>query len=128
MNKILVDSHIFLWLLYKPQNITKSTEQIIQTAEYVGVSIITLWELATKHKLGKLRFSTEDLLEGVKAIEFPLLLCQPNHIIALKHINLPHKDPFDTLLIAQAKAEGYTLLTADKQLLDSSYKTIDARK
>lgn len=128
MNKILVDSHIFLWLQYKPQNITKSTEQIIQTAEYVGVSIITLWELAIKHKLGKLRFSTEDLLEGIKAIEFPLLLCQPNHIIALKHINLPHKDPFDTLLIAQAKAEGLVLLTADKQLLDSSYKTIDARK
>lgn len=128
MNKILVDSHIFLWLLYKPQSITKSTEQIIQTAEYVGVSIITLWELAIKHKLGKLRFSTEELLEGIKAIEFPLLLCQPNHIIALKHINLPHKDPFDALLIAQAKAEGFTLLTADKQLLDSSYKTIDACK
>ncbi len=128
MNKLLVDSHIFLWLLYKPQNITKSTEQAIQTAEYVGVSIITLWELAIKHKLGKLRFSTEELLEGIKAMEFPLLLCRPNHIIALKHINLHHKDPFDALLIAQAKAEGLVLLTADKQLLDSRYKTIDARQ
>lgn len=128
MNKILVDSHIFLWLLYKPQNITKSTEKTIQTAEYVGVSIITLWELAIKHKLGKLRFSTEELLEGIKAMEFPLLLCQPNHIVTLKHINLLHKDPFDALLIAQAKAEGLVLLTADKQLLDSRYKTIDARQ
>lgn len=128
MNKILVDSHIFLWLLYKPQNITKSTEQKIQTAEYVSVSIITLWELAIKYKLGKLRFSTEELLEGIKAMEFPLLLCQPNHIVALKHINLHHKDPFDALLMAQAKAEGLALLTADKQLLDSRYKTIDARQ
>lgn len=127
MNKILLDSHVFLWLLYKPQNISKATEKAIQSADYVGVSAITLWELAIKHKAGKLRFSTDDLLSGIEILGLPLLLCQPKHIATYKGINLPHKDPFDAMLIAQAKAEGLALLTADNQLLNSHYNTIDAR-
>lgn len=127
MNKLLLDSHILLWLLYKPLNISKNVEQTIQSAEYVGVSVVTLWELAIKHKIGKLRFSTNDLLGGIEALGIPLLHCKPNHIIAYNKIDLPHKDPFDTMLIAQAKTENLAFLTADKQLLDSPYHTADAR-
>lgn len=127
MSRLLLDSHLLLWLLYKPSAISSAALETMQSANALTVSVISLWELAIKHKKGKLRFATEDLIQGIEQLGLTMLPCLPDHITAYKNIELPHKDPFDTILIAQAKQEGLTLLTADQQLLDSEYPTLDAR-
>lgn len=124
---ILIDSHILLWVLYRPNNITIQTRQWLEDATSVSVSAATLWELCIKHKNGKLKYGPEELARGIDQLGLMVVPCEPKHIFTYNVIKLPHKDPFDTMLVAQAVGEGMTLLTADHELIDSPYKTIDAR-
>jgi len=126
-NRLLIDSHILLWLPYKSGKIGVKATQIVTNASAVYVSANTLWELCIKHKNGKLRFGPDDLSRSINDLGIELLLCTPNHIEVYGAVELPHENPFDTMLIAQTVAENMPLLTADKLLLDSPYPTIDAR-
>lgn len=127
MNGVLLDSHVLLWILFKPEKLKPNVLEVIETSNRCYVSIVSLWELLLKYKKGKLDFTPKDILSGYKNSGLILLSIEERHLELLEDLNLPHKDPFDALLIAQAKSESMPLLTADKLLVDSKYQTIDAR-
>jgi PIN domain nuclease of toxin-antitoxin system len=126
-SKILIDSHILVWLLYEPDKITAQARDILQNADVVYFSPVSLWELTLKFSKGKLAYEPTELAQGVEALNLDRLQLRDVHITAILDIQLPHKDPFDTLLIAQSETEGCTFLTADGHILESTYNTFGCR-
>lgn len=125
---ILIDSHVLIWLLFEPDRLSNAAIKVLKTADKVCVSIVSLWELTLKYNKGSLDYTPKSMIAGYKAAGLSLLSLTEQYVFATTKLNLQHKDPFDTMLIAQAKVEGYTLLTADKQLIDSPYPTISCVK
>lgn len=113
--RLLLDTHVFLWWRAEPSRLTATVQGIISAAEIVFVSAASAWEAAIKVSAGRL--DLPDTLEaGVLASGFERLLITFHH--AEKAASLPyhHKDPFDRMLVAQAQAEGLTLVTHDRLL------------
>lgn len=114
-NRLLLDTHIFLWWRGDPDRLEPEARNRIATADIVFVSAASAWEAAIKSSLGRL--SLPDTLEaGVVASGFEKLLITFSH--AERAADLPpfHRDPFDRMLVAQAQAEGLTLVTRDRLL------------
>ncbi|MBW3569328.1 type II toxin-antitoxin system VapC family toxin [Candidatus Parcubacteria bacterium] len=124
MKNLLIDSHELIWMLFEPSRIDKTTEAILASADIVYVSLASVWELAIKHNKGKLVYGPDELLEGVEALGAKLLQISPEHILALKNIKTFHADPFDRILLAQAKTENLLLITADTEILNLKFDYI----
>ena len=128
LDRLLIDSHVFIWLLYEPEKIGPRTIALIESAEEVYISIACLWELCLKSAKGKLAYTDEEITGGVSILALETLQISKEHLLKLTDINLPHSDPFDQLIIAQGLADGLALVTVDQNLLQSSYKTLNARE
>lgn len=123
----LIDSHVFLWLLYAPGSVGPIARQKLLEADEIFVSSISLWELTLKYAIGKLPHEPEELTSGVTALKAAVLPIRDAHLIALPSVKLNHGDPFDTMLIAQSVAEGMQFVTADRALLNDVSSTLPAR-
>ncbi|MCL2638625.1 MAG: type II toxin-antitoxin system VapC family toxin [Oscillospiraceae bacterium] len=119
--KYLLDTHTFLWCFEGSNKLSETVKNILlneDTARYV--STVSLWEFLIKHSKGKLPFEGGfmNLCRLIEEYEFFILPMTEQHIITL--MDLPfidnHKDPFDRLLVATAKAENMTILTADENI------------
>jgi PIN domain nuclease of toxin-antitoxin system len=87
-----------------------------QTENVVYVSVVTAWEIQIKKQLGKLSLTVPlaELLESQQEVnDVNILQVQLNHVLALDELPFHHKDPFDRLLVAQARIEGMEIATAD---------------
>jgi len=118
--RLLLDTHIFLWLASANPQLSPRSKQVIESAEKVFVSSATIWEIAIKVRLGKLKADLDQLIREIEANRFeelPVLARQAKLVAALP---LHHGDPFDRLLIAQAIAEPLHLLTVDPKLKEYS--------
>ena len=124
---LLLDSNAFLWLLFAPGSIGDGARLAIESATEVRVSVVTLWELTLKASKGKLPHHPDELVRGVEALGARELAIEHRHLLMLPGIELPHGDPFDALLIAQAHADDLVLLTADRVLLASDDTTMNVR-
>ena len=121
---ILIDSHILLWALKGDTNIPeKAKDYILNPANRIFFSSATIWELSIKHSLhsDNIPFSGKDLLSKslyAGFIELPVCGKYTESLETLKrNPNSPeHKDPFDRMLIAQAKYENMRFLTHDSKL------------
>lgn len=112
--KLLLDTHTFLWWLSGPQQLSQMAATAIgDPANDVQVSVITLWEIAIKRTIGKLR-APLDLQSDVSRAGFQLLLLSVDHIVATEQLPLHHRDPFDRMLIVQAQMESASLVTRDQ--------------
>ncbi|MFL6263645.1 MAG: type II toxin-antitoxin system VapC family toxin [Thermoanaerobaculia bacterium] len=114
-SRLLLDTHVFLWWRGEPSRLSPDARSSISTADIVFVSAASAWEAAIKASLGRLELP--DTVEaGVLASGFEKLLITLSH--AEHAANLPphHRDPFDRMLVAQARAEGLTLVTHDRLL------------
>ncbi len=122
--RLLLDTHIILWLLVKPTILSRDTKALISESE-LFISSISVFEIQHKRKLGKLNveINFQDLLET--GIFNPLNLTTPH---AEYCINMPliHRDPFDRMLIAQSIVEKIPLITADKQIHQYDFEFIRA--
>lgn len=125
--RLLLDSHVVIWLLFEPKHVSSTCQDTITAAEEVFVSIASLWELTLKANKGLLRYNPKDIIAGRTAMGTSLLPITETHLSALNTTTLPHKDPFDTLLVTQAITEKLTFVTADKIILESACKTFDPR-
>lgn len=114
--KLLLDTHILLWLMQDAPQLTAMARRLIEQADSLHVSSVSLWEVAIKRSLGKLRLDMDalDLHLTASAIQ-PLAVtwAHARHLRALPH---HHGDPFDRMLVAQALAEPLHLLTHDVAL------------
>lgn len=113
--RLLLDTHIFLWWRGEPSRLTSKVRDSIATADIVFVSVASAWEAAIKVSLGRL--DLPDTIEaGVLASGFEKLLITFSHAERVAGLPPHHRDPFDRMLVAQAQAEGLTLVTHDRLL------------
>jgi PIN domain nuclease of toxin-antitoxin system len=113
--RILLDTHLLLWALSSPEKLSKRARQRIDSSD-VYASAASIWEISIKSALGKLEADPDEVLAGVESAGFNHLSIVGAH--AAKVAGLPpiHKDPFDRLLVAQARFEPMILLTNDELL------------
>ncbi len=113
--RLLLDTHVFLWWRSEPSRLVSHVRDTIATADLVFVSVASAWEAAIKVSLGRLELP--DTIEaGVLASGFEKLLITFSHTEHAASLPLHHRDPFDRMLVAQARAEGLTLVTHDRLL------------
>jgi len=119
--KLLVDTHCCLWALARPEALNADAAALLGDGETeVVFSAVSVWEIAIKSALGKLRVSTTDsdslfdILERQTVTRLPILHSHARHVASLPP---HHGDPFDRLLIAQAQIENLPIMTADDQFL-----------
>ncbi|MDR2884929.1 MAG: type II toxin-antitoxin system VapC family toxin [Deferribacteraceae bacterium] len=124
--RYLIDTHILIWFFESPSNLPlKIREEIRNNKNSVYLSSASLFEIAIKVSLGKLRLSVtfDEFLDRINGAEFEILHIRDEYLKYL--INLPfiHKDPFDRLIISSALAEDLILITADENIhrYDISY-------
>jgi PIN domain nuclease of toxin-antitoxin system len=127
MSDVLLDSHVLLWLLDDSPRLGADARQRVGAANAVYVSAASTWELAIKAALGKLSLP-DGFEEAVGAAGLRELPVRHRHTLASTLTDLPHRDPFDTILVTQARLEGLLLLTADTKILDACDGTVDARR
>jgi PIN domain nuclease of toxin-antitoxin system len=111
---VLVDTHLLIWARATPSRLAVAERALLETANPVYISIVSLWEIAILIGLGRLS-QEESLLDIPQG--FALLALIPGHIRELRSLPMLHRDPFDRMLIAQARAEKLTLVTRDRQML-----------
>ena len=110
---LLLDTHVFLWWLDDPTLLSREArEAIAQGNNAVYISAAVAWEIAVKQSLGKLE-APDDLEEAMRANRFLPLPLTVAHALAVRNLPPHHRDPFDRILIAQARAEGFTLVSRD---------------
>ena len=114
--RLLLDTHIFCWWFYEPERLSREAFEVMNTAEKVFVSSASIWEVAIKVRLGKMKADPHELFDRIEANGFQEMPVLSKHALLVADLPLYHTDPFDRLLIAQAMSEPLHLLTADPQL------------
>jgi PIN domain nuclease of toxin-antitoxin system len=114
--RLLLDTHVLLWWLSRSQRLGPIAEESIASpASEVCVSGLTVAEIEIERALGKLE-APDDLQEQLAHHGFDGLSLTVRHALGLRDLPLHHGDPIDRLLIAQARAEGLTFVTADRAM------------
>ncbi len=124
--KLLLDTHTVLWaMLAAPELSRRAARTIANFENEAFVSVVSVWEAATKFRLGKLPVAAplvsdpDGALASMNITPLPLNL---HHACLAGSLVSPHKDPFDRMLAAQALLEGLTLVSSD-QIFDSMLVT-----
>lgn len=115
--KLLLDTHLLLWLGNSPERLPRVVRELIEdVSNDIYFSVLSLWEIAIKKRLGRDDFQVDArvLRRELLCDDYKELIINSEHIVVVDALPLLHKDPFDRLLIAQATVEGLTLLTKNK--------------
>lgn len=118
MKAILLDTHSLLWWLDNDDRLSRRAREAIQNPiTQVLVSVGSLWEIAIKQRLGKLKASNlvnnfQKELDDAGFVELPI---SGVHAIRAAVLPINHRDPFDRLLIAQAEIENVPIVSRDSQ-------------
>ena len=115
--RLLLDTNALLWWLAGEGLAVQARDAIADPENLVVVSAVSAWEISIKQALGKLA-APDDLEHQVRAGGFVPLPVTIAHGIAAEQLVRHHDDPFDRMLIAQALAEGLTIVTRDKRFGD----------
>ncbi|MGH6896760.1 MAG: type II toxin-antitoxin system VapC family toxin [Geminicoccaceae bacterium] len=125
--KYLLDTHILLWWISDdPKLRADIRETITDPGHDVAVSVASIWEAAIKRALGKLRFETPILLDTLSRGGIRVVPITADHALAAGDLPRHHDDPFDRMLVAQALAEGLTLISRDARLRSYDVAIIEA--
>jgi PIN domain nuclease of toxin-antitoxin system len=122
--RLLLDTQVLLWWVTGEPRIGAAAHEAIRNRDNaVFVSAITGFEIETKKKIGKLDAPDvlSDLLSAKGFEELPVTLV---HGLEAGRLPLHHKDPFDRILVAQARCEDLTLVTADGMLSKYEVNTL----
>lgn len=117
--RLLLDTHLLLWTAGKSHMLSKEAVELIAAPDNeIAYSVVGLWEIVIKNRLGRRDFSVDLPLLRRRLLDngYRELSVVGEHAIALEALPLHHRDPFDRILIAQAMVEGMTLLTVDAAL------------
>ena len=113
--RLLLDTHVLIWWLAEDERLSKRIrKQIINPENIVFVSAISACEIAIKKSLGKLSVP-DDLEIQIEQQSFEVLPITIKHGLYLEKLPFHHKDPFDRILIAQAKIDSLTIVSYDRK-------------
>jgi len=115
--RLLLDTHILLWWQSDDPALPARANMLIAApANEIFASAISLWEIAIKTHLGKLRAAVNEVCAAALDDGFEWLPFSVEHALAVAQLPEHHRDPFDRALIAQARCGPLYLLTHDSQL------------
>lgn len=121
--RVLLDTHIWVWLMHEPQNLGQRTARLLtDTENELWLSPVSIWEFL--NLAGKKRFPvlTDPALwigEALERLPMRDAHLSRNVVYELPRFRLPHRDPADTFLVATARAMGLDLVTADRKIIAS---------
>ena len=122
--KILVDTHIYLWMLSSPEKLNDSRRYELESqANEVFLSSISIAELMIKQSIGKIEVNFNPM-EMAQKMGLEMLSFSVDDAIALGDLPFHHRDPFDRMLIAQAITNNLMLMSDDSKFLEYKCKTI----
>jgi PIN domain nuclease of toxin-antitoxin system len=125
--KLLLDTHVVLWAAGQPEKLSESARTLLTAPENeLFFSAASIWEIVIKRGLGREDFKVDParlkkMLVTHGYTELPVIA---EHAMKIETLPLLHKDPFDRLLLAQARAEGMLLLTIDASILQYHESTM----
>lgn len=122
--KILIDTHIFLWMLSSPEKLNEKRRYELEApANEVFLSAMSIAELMIKHSMGKIHIDF-DPLEMAKKMRIEMLNFSGVDAMMLAQLPFHHKDPFDRMIIAQSIVHGLSLMSDDAKFLEYNCKVI----
>lgn len=113
---LLLDTHLLLWAVGMPDRLSRQARMLLEDPDNQPVfSVASLWEISIKRALGRSDFQVDPRLlrRGLTDNGYQELAITGEHALQVDSLPPIHKDPFDRILVAQAMAEGITLLTSD---------------
>lgn len=115
--RLLLDTHTLLWAMRNHRKLSRNAQMAISSLGNEGyVSVVSVWEAATKYRSGKLSEAAplvEDPGRVLSLMRFTALPLQLEHARLAGSLVSNHKDPFDRMLAAQSLLEGLTLVSND---------------
>lgn len=118
--RALLDTHSFLWFISGSERLSRPARTLIEARENpMLVSVASLWEIAIKHGLGKLSLErpfAEIIPAQLERQRIGVLGIELAHLAELARLPFHHRDPFDRLLVAQARAEKLPIISVDPAL------------
>ena len=121
MNALLLDTHVLLWWLLKPQKLARKIHALIERADVaVSVSVISIWEMRLKQQNGKLTLPPGSLASLIEEQDFRVLPLRIEHVNAAADTGGMHGDPYHRLLVGTARAERIVFVTRNAGILDSA--------
>lgn len=125
--RILLDTQAMIWHLEGNERLSRGQRDFIMDPHSeVFVSLATIWEIAIKISIGKLRLRKPltQILEQLAVQSIDILTIAPGHVLQVASLPLLHRDPFDRMIIAQSKVEFLTIVTTDPSFAAYGVKTI----
>lgn len=113
--RLLLDTHVLLWVLADDRRLTPAARELIRAADAVAVSVVSAWEMSIKSSIGKLNAPPE-LEAAVRESGLTSIPLEFADVAELARLPRHHADPFDRMLVAQARARSLTLLTHDRRI------------
>jgi PIN domain nuclease of toxin-antitoxin system len=123
--RLLLDTQIVLWQLAGSRTVRSEARAAIERATELAFSVVSFAEIGVKAAIGKLTVPA-DLHDHVLRSGLNVLGLAPDHGLLVAQLPLHHRDPFDRLLIAQARCEGLTIVTADQRFSEYDVPVIAA--
>lgn len=117
--RALLDTHVWLWMLTDPGRLGDVLDLVSDTRNELLLSAATTWEIVIKHGLGRLDLPeppaayVPDRIRSTQVIPLPI---EHSHTLEVAQLPPLHRDPFDRLLVAQARVLGVPVVTADERL------------
>ena len=114
--RLLLDTHVWLWMLAAPERLGDARATLENADHELLLSAASSWEIAIKHDLGRLRLpQPPDLFVPDRIRASGVVPIAIDHVHALEAGRLPrhHRDPFDRILVAQARQLDVPIVTAD---------------
>jgi PIN domain nuclease of toxin-antitoxin system len=125
--KLLLDTHALLWWLDDDRRLGAQARALIEAPDNtILVSVVTLWEMVVKIRIGKLQVDITAVEQQLSINGFHRLAITPAHLQALVALPLHHRDPFDHLLIAQAISEEAIFVSDDGNAAFYPVKLLDS--
>jgi len=117
---LLLDTHTALWMVNEHEKLSSNAKaMLLNDAHTLYFSIASLWEIAIKISIGKLSDlsgGVEVFLAQINDMPINLLPITPRYVKIVETLPFIHRDPFDRMLVATAKAESMTILTTDENI------------
>ena len=114
--RFLVDTHALLWALADPSTLSPAArDAIADPGNLVVVSSASLWECAIKSSIGKLDLPG-DFFDSIPEAGYEVMPIRISHLNTYRTLPMHHRDPFDRMLVAQARSEGLTLISRDPEI------------
>ena len=116
--RFLVDTHALLWALGAPSALSPAArDAIANPSNLIMVSNASLWECAIKASIGKLDLP-DDFFDSVPEAGYEVMPIRISHLNVYRTLPMHHRDPFDRMLVAQARAEALTLISRDPEIAE----------